>query len=101
VKIVARNGAGVGPLRAAALSLLVPDRMVRVIDADDASALEAEALPADPSPAAYVCYGTLCSAPVTSPDDLIDGVNRTRQAYESTRHAEPLAGPRAGGRAAD
>ncbi len=101
VKIVAHDGAGVGPLRAAALSLLVPDRVVRAIDARDPSALDAESLPADPSPAAYVCYGTLCSAPVTSPGDLIDAVSRTRQAYESTRHAEPLAGPRGGGMASD
>jgi hypothetical protein len=81
-------------MRTAALALAVPDRIVRVIDAGDAGALAAEALPSDPSPAAYACYGTLCSAPVTSPADLVDIVEKTRQAYESTRRAEPVALPR-------
>jgi hypothetical protein len=94
VKIVATNGDGVGPLHAAALALPVPDRIVRIIDASDAAALAEESLPAHPAPAAYACYGTLCSAPVTTPDDLIEIVERTRQAYESTRPREPLAGPR-------
>ena len=100
VKIVAEPG-DVGGLHAAALALLVPERLVRVLDASDAGMLEAEALPAQPSPAAYVCYGTLCSAPVSNPDDLPEVVERTRQAYESTRHAEPLSGPRGGGMASD
>ena len=94
VKIVAHAGDGAGPLHLAALALPVPDRIVRIIDAADAKALADEALPAHPAPAAYACYGTLCSAPVTTPDDLFDMVDRTRQAYESSRHAEPLAGPR-------
>jgi uncharacterized protein YyaL (SSP411 family) len=94
VKIVARAGDEVEPMRTAALALAVPDRIVRVIDAGDAGALAAEGLPADPAPAAYACYGTLCSAPVTSPADLVDIVEKTRQAYESTRRAEPVALPR-------
>jgi uncharacterized protein YyaL (SSP411 family) len=103
VKIVAPEGAldGAAGLRAAALALLVPDRAVRVIDASDRITLDSEALPPEPAPAAYACYGTLCSAPVTAPDDLIDIVEKTRQAYESGRHAEPLAGPRGGGMAGD
>ncbi|MDE3097576.1 MAG: thioredoxin domain-containing protein [Chloroflexota bacterium] len=102
VKIVApADGSGVGPLRAAALTLLVPNRVVRVLSASDSIGLASESLPPDPAPAAYVCYGTLCSAPVTSPDDLTEVVDRTRQAYEATRHTEPLAGPRGGGMAGD
>ncbi|MBF6600377.1 MAG: thioredoxin domain-containing protein [Dehalococcoidia bacterium] len=102
VKIVGDAAApGTAVLRAAALTLQVADRSVRVIDPVDAAALAAEALPAQPSPAAYVCYGTLCSAPVTTPGDLIEAVARTRQAYEATRHGEPLAGPRGGGMSGD
>ncbi len=102
VKIVASaDGHGAAPLRAAALALLVHDRTVRVVDASDRPLLESESLPPDPAPAAYVCYGTLCSAPVTSPGDLVEIVDRTRRAYEATRHAEPLAGPRGGAMAGD
>ena len=101
VKIVAPAGDGGATLHAAALSLLVPDRTVRMLDASDHRVLEQESLPAHPAPAAYVCYGTLCSAPVTTPGDLIEMTRKTRQAYESTRLAEPLAGPRGGGMASD
>jgi uncharacterized protein YyaL (SSP411 family) len=101
VKIVSAAADGAGPLRAAALALQVPDRIVRVIDASDAGALAREALPATPAPAAYACYGTLCSAPATTPTDLIAMVERTRQAYESSRPGEPLAGPRGGAIASD
>jgi uncharacterized protein len=94
VKIVAPPRDGAGALHAAALRLLVPDRLVRVLDPSDEAQLRAQALPPEPSPAAYVCYGTLCSAPVTSPDDLVRTVEETRRAYESGRPAEPLAGPR-------
>jgi uncharacterized protein YyaL (SSP411 family) len=101
VKIVANKADTEGHrLHSAALALAVPDRVVKTIDAADVMALEREALPAHPTPAAYVCYGTLCSAPVTTPDDLFEMVSRTRQAYEATRPAEPLAGPR-GPRASD
>jgi uncharacterized protein YyaL (SSP411 family) len=99
VKIIASGGDGAG-LRAAALSLAVPDRIVRVIDPGDGAALEMESLPAHPSPAAYACYGTLCSAPVTTPSDLVEIVAHTRQAYQATRGSEPLMGPR-GPRASD
>jgi uncharacterized protein YyaL (SSP411 family) len=94
VKIVAPARDGIGPLHAAALALPVPDRLIRFIDASDADALAEESLPAHPAPAAYACYGTVCSAPVTTPADLIEIVERTRQAYEATRPREPLAGPR-------
>ena len=102
VKIVATPGdSAVDALHAAALALPVADRVIRTIDATDGAALVAEALPPHPSPAAYVCYGTLCSAPVTTPDDLFEIVERTKQAYESTRPSMPLAGPRGGGMASD
>lgn len=81
-------------LRAAALALPVPSRIVRIIDPSDSSALAAEALPAHPAPAAYACYGTLCSAPVTTPQDLLSMVEKTRQTYDATRHNEPLMVPR-------
>jgi uncharacterized protein YyaL (SSP411 family) len=93
VKIVATDG-DAAALHAGALTLPLPDRTVRVIDPGDAEALAEEGLPAHPAPAAYACFGTLCSAPVTTPDDLIEIVERTRQAYESTRMKEPLLVPR-------
>jgi uncharacterized protein YyaL (SSP411 family) len=99
VKVIAAAGDG-GALHTAALALPVADRIVRVIDASDAAALAAEGLPSHPAPAAYACYGTLCSAPATTPDDLFEIVDKTRQAYESTRTREPLLGPR-GPRASD
>jgi uncharacterized protein YyaL (SSP411 family) len=101
VKIVADGGEHPAALYTAALALPVVDRVVRVIRADDAGALEAEGLPPHPAPAAYACYGTLCSAPVTTPDDLFEIVEKTKLAYQSTRRAEPLAGPRGGGMEAD
>ena len=61
VKIVARAGAAAGRAARRALALPVPDRIVRVIDAGRRRALAAEALPPHPAPAAYACYGTLCS----------------------------------------
>jgi len=95
VKIVAPAGQQAGVLHAAALALPVPERVVRVLHVGDA-ALADEGLPPHPAPAAYVCYGTLCSAPVTTADDLFTIVQKTRQAYEATRPSEPLAGPRGG-----
>jgi hypothetical protein len=101
VKIVAPAGDAAHTLHSAALVLPVAERVIRVIDASDADALAAEGLPPHPAPAAYVCYGTLCSPPVTAPGDLFEIVERTKQAYEATRHPEPLAGPRGGGMASD
>jgi len=101
VKIVALAGEHPAALYTAALALPVVDRVVRVIRNDDTGTLAAEGLPPHPAPAAYACYGTLCSAPVTTPDDLFEIVERTKQSYESTRRSEPLAGPRGGHREGD
>jgi uncharacterized protein YyaL (SSP411 family) len=94
VRIVAPPDGSAEPMRRAALRLPVPDVLVRVIDPDDGDALEREELQPHPAPAAYVCYGTLCSAPAASADDLVETAARTRAAYESTRRQEPLARPR-------
>ena len=60
---------------AAALPLPVAARTVHVLHPlGDAARLEALIVPAEPSPAAYVCRGTLCSAPVQEADDLLGGV---------------------------
>ncbi len=101
VKIVAPDAAAARTLHAAALALPIADRVIRIIDSSDAAALAAESLPPHPALGAYVCYGTLCSAPVTTADDLFETVQRTKQAYESTRPSEPLAGPRTSAMAND
>ena len=68
-------------LHRAALWLDVPSRVVQVFDpARDGERLEALSLPAEPSPAAYACFGTMCSAPVRDPDALIETVRRMQQA---------------------
>ena len=101
VKIVTDAGDEAHALHAAALALPVAERVIRLFNAADTQTLAAERLPPHPAPAAYVCYGTLCSAPVTTPGDLFEIVERTKRAYEATRHPEPLAGPRGGGMASD
>ena len=64
-------------LHRAALFLDVPSRVVQVLDsARDAERLAALYLPAEPAPAAYVCFGTMCSAPVTSAGALLDTVRQ-------------------------
>ncbi len=46
----------------------------------DAARLKALALPVEPSPVAYACHGTLCSAPVQEPNDLLAAVEEMRRA---------------------
>jgi hypothetical protein len=65
----------------AALTIDAPFRIVQVLDPSrDAARLEALSLPAEPAPAAYVCAGTTCSAPVTSPGELAATVRQMREA---------------------
>jgi uncharacterized protein len=56
----------------AALWLDVPYRLVQVLDpARHPERLAALSLPPEPALAAYVCVGTTCSPPVTSPEELM------------------------------
>jgi uncharacterized protein YyaL (SSP411 family) len=86
VNIVGAAGSeGANALHQAALNLDVPYRIVQLLDPKrDAARLEALSLPSDPSPAAYVCLGTTCSAPVTNPSTLAETVNQTRSASPQT-----------------
>ncbi len=59
----------------AALRLELPARSVQVLHPRrDEARLKASLLPAQPSPAAYVCYGTACSPPVSEPHALTEAV---------------------------
>jgi uncharacterized protein YyaL (SSP411 family) len=76
-----------GPLHQAALALDLPSRIVQVLDpARDAERLAALYLPPEPAGAAYVCIGTMCSSPVTSPDGLEETV-REMQSMTGQRGA--------------
>jgi hypothetical protein len=41
--------------------------------------LKAFSLPAEPSPAAYACFGMMCSAPVTQPEGIAEAVRDMQQ----------------------
>ncbi len=59
----------------AALRLDVPARVVQVLDLErDAGRLAALGLPAQPSPAAYACAGTMCSPPIADAGRLAETV---------------------------
>jgi hypothetical protein len=76
---------GARSLHRAALTLDVPYRVVQLLDPErDAARLEALSLPPDPSPAAYVCLGATCSAPVTDPSALTETVQQIRSAAPQT-----------------
>jgi uncharacterized protein YyaL (SSP411 family) len=69
------NAAAAAGLHQAALLLEAPARIVQVLDpARDAERLASLFLPSEPAPAAYVCAGTTCSAPVTDPAGLMPAV---------------------------
>jgi len=69
------SGEGAQALHRAALALVAPSRVVQVLNpARDEKRLAALYLPPEPAPAAYVCVGTVCSAPVVSPDALDETV---------------------------
>ncbi|MGB2695276.1 MAG: DUF255 domain-containing protein [Dehalococcoidia bacterium] len=75
-------------LHRAALRLRVPDRTVQLLDpARDAELLVALALPSEPAPAAYVCYGTACSAPVRTAAELEATVARMHEQAQEARIA--------------
>jgi len=79
------TGESAAALHSKALSLDVPSRVVQVLDPErDAERVAALHLPPEPAPAAYVCVGTMCSAPVMSPDQL----------EETVREMQAMAGPR-------
>ncbi|MEO6196665.1 MAG: DUF255 domain-containing protein [Dehalococcoidia bacterium] len=69
----------VSTLHRAALSLGSPARIVQVLDpARDSERLAQLVLPAEPSPAAYVCSGSACSAPASDVDQLLAAVRQMR-----------------------
>jgi uncharacterized protein YyaL (SSP411 family) len=73
-------------LHRTALWLDVPFRVVHLLDpARDGERLGALSLPAEPAPAAYVCAGNMCSAPVSSPDQLLKAVHEMRAASGAVR----------------
>jgi hypothetical protein len=73
------SGEGAQALHRAALALVAPSRIVQVLDpARDENWLAVLCLPPEPAPAAYVCVGTVCSAPVTSADGLEATVGEMR-----------------------
>ncbi len=68
-------------LHRAALTLDVPYRIVQLLHPErDAARLEALSLPPEPSPAAYVCLGAMCSAPVSGPEQLAETVREMQKA---------------------
>jgi len=76
---------GARSLHRAALNLDVSYRIVQLLDPDrDGTRLEALSLPPQPSPAAYLCLGTMCSAPVTDPSALAETIQEMRSATQQT-----------------
>jgi uncharacterized protein YyaL (SSP411 family) len=72
-------------LRQAALSLNVGYRVVQTLDpARDGERLAALMLPPEPAPAAYVCVGRMCSAPISDPGALAGAVEKMRSAGVQT-----------------
>ena len=75
-------------LHRAALRLRTADRTVQLLDpARDGERLAALSLPPEPAPAAYVCFGTACSAPVRTAEELAATVEQMRGQAEATAPA--------------
>jgi len=75
---------GTQALLQAALRLDLPARSVQVFHPQrDAARLKASLLPAQPWPAAYVCYNTTCSPPVTEPHALSEAAESMRRLVTS------------------
>ncbi len=73
--------ASASALHRGALSLDSPSRVVQLLDpAKDAERLAALSLLLEPSPAAYACFGTMCSAPVMRAEELAAAVEAMRKA---------------------
>lgn len=73
-------------LHRTALWLDVPSRVVQLLDPSrEGERLGALSLPAQPAPAAYVCAGNMCSAAVSSPDQLLKTVHEMRAAAGAVR----------------
>jgi uncharacterized protein YyaL (SSP411 family) len=71
---------GTRALLQTALRLDLPARSVRVLHPQrDVARLKASLLPAEPWPAAYVCYNTTCSPPVTEPHALAEAAESMRR----------------------
>ncbi|MEX1253881.1 MAG: DUF255 domain-containing protein [Dehalococcoidia bacterium] len=91
VKLVG-PGDALGALHRAALWLRVPDRAVQLLDPSrDGDRLASLAMPSEPSPAAYVCYGTACSAPARTVEELEATVEQMRALADSARPGELTA----------
>jgi uncharacterized protein YyaL (SSP411 family) len=76
VNIVGSRSAA-ADLHGAALALPVAARTVQLLDPETSGERLARLfLPPEPAPAAYVCAGTMCSAPVTDPDQLMQTVQQ-------------------------
>jgi hypothetical protein len=70
-----------GELQRSALLLDVPSCVVQLLDpARDAERLAAFSLPGEPAPAAYICFGTMCSPPVSQPENLLEAVQEMQRA---------------------
>ena len=73
----------------AALRLRLPELTLQRLDpARDGERLAALALPPEPAPAAYVCFGTMCSAPVSTPAELQTVVEEMQRQAEATSPGE-------------
>jgi len=83
VVIVGESADGTGPLAEALNTVSLPGALVQVIADPGAmpAALAGKGL-ARGKPAAYVCIGPQCSAPVTGPEDLEAGIRSGRQAMQ-------------------